>query len=302
MKIIFILIFLLLSFGNVFAADTPNDPLYAEYTDNANAFCSNISQPWSDWKKNNLLKIDRINYLSINTNCYEDPKKKDCFKYYKNYLDGIKADSSKILTIGSDTNPEFLEAASYVYKETMNNIYVCAVINTKIRIIDNLLKKIPTTQSNTKKKYEQQLQILKKKDCRGIQDMSELSLRKAILDNTTYQYCNYRYYLYYLDQASRESIRSYYNALDGEKGDNLEYMTQLINKTSAKITNEIDHIKEIFPQAMFAFSEFEKTYASHVVLEFILQDYIDLRVSLKKLLNPIGQVIYKASNAQAPMH
>ena len=49
---------------------------------------------------------------------------------------------------------------------------------------------------------------------------------------------------------------------------------------------------------MVAFTEFEKTYASHVVLEFILQDYINLRDSLKQVMNPIGQVIYKASNKQ----
>lgn len=67
-----------------------------------------------------------------------------------------------------------------------------------------------------------------------------------------------------------------------------------------KITQEIAHTREVFPQAMVAFTEFEKTYASHIVLEFILQDYIDLRDSLKKLLNPIGQVIYKISNAQSP--
>jgi hypothetical protein len=86
------------------------------------------------------------------------------------------------------------------------------------------------------------------------------------------------------------------------KKKNTEFVALEINQVSSKITTEINHTKEIFPQAMVAFSEFEKTYASHVLLEFILQDYIDLRVSLKKLLNPIGQVIYKASNAQAPMH
>lgn len=33
---------------------------------------------------------------------------------------------------------------------------------------------------------------------------------------------------------------------------------------------------------------------------FILEDYVLLRDSLKKVMNPLGQVIYKASNAQSP--
>ena len=51
---------------------------------------------------------------------------------------------------------------------------------------------------------------------------------------------------------------------------------------------------------MIAFTEFEKTYAAHIILTFIQQDYLALRESLKQLLNPIGQVIYKISNAQSP--
>ncbi len=73
-----------------------------------------------------------------------------------------------------------------------------------------------------------------------------------------------------------------------------------IARSRNKLIQEITHVKEIYPQAMVAFNEFEKTYASHIVLVFILEDYIKLRDSLKKLMNPIGQLIYKISNAQKP--
>jgi hypothetical protein len=190
----------------------------------------------------------------------------------------------------------------------MGAIYTCAVINTKIRIIDTLLTKIPSTQSNLKKKLQQQSILLKRniddKHCRVLTDTSELSMKKALLDNTTYQYCNYRQYLFYLNSASKQSLNIYYSGTTSNNRsnplENTESVAQKIAQSANKITNEINHTKEIFPQAMVAFNEFEKTYASHIILEFILQDYIDLRESLKRVMNPIGQVIYKASNAQSP--
>jgi len=190
----------------------------------------------------------------------------------------------------------------------MGVIYTCAVINAKIRIIDTLLTKIPSTQSNLKEKLQQQSGLLQKnienEHCREVKDTSELSMKKSLLDNTTYQYCNYRQYLFYLNSASKQSLDVYYSGSTSNNRssplDNTEAVAQKIAQSANKITNEISHTKEIFPQAMVAFNEFEKTYASHIVLEFILQDYIDLRESLKRVMNPIGQVIYKASNAQSP--
>lgn len=51
---------------------------------------------------------------------------------------------------------------------------------------------------------------------------------------------------------------------------------------------------------MIAYNEFERTYASHVVMLFILEDYSLLRDSLKKVMNPLGQNKCKSSNAQSP--
>lgn len=190
----------------------------------------------------------------------------------------------------------------------MNTIYACAVMNAKIRIIGTLITKIPTTQSNTKKKLQNQLSVIKKnagEKCRVVYDTSELSIKKILLDNTTYQYCNYRQYLYYLDNASKKSLATYYktngsSASSSSLLTNTDSAAQEIARSAGKITAEIAHTREVYPQAMVAFTEFEKTYASHILLTLILQDYMDLRESLKKLLNPIGQVVYKIINAQSP--
>ena len=192
----------------------------------------------------------------------------------------------------------------------MGAIYACAVMNAKTRIIDTLLTKIPTTKSNLQQKLTKQVSYLKTKmeadGCRIITNTTELSIKKSLLDNATYEYCTYRQYLNYLENASKQSINEYYKVSQKDPNtsvsplDNTELVAREMLKSTNNITSEIAHTKEVFPQAIVAFTEFEKTYASHILLELILQDYLDLRDSLKKLLNPIGQVIYKASNAQSP--
>lgn len=95
----------------------------------------------------------------------------------------------------------------------MSATYACAVINAKIRIVDNMLK-VPSTQSELKKSLTSQLERMRKsvgkKGCRLVDDTTELSIKKTLLDNATYQYCNYRTYLYYLDMASKNSMNDYF--------------------------------------------------------------------------------------------
>jgi hypothetical protein len=53
----------------------------------------------------------------------------------------------------------------------------------------------------------------------------------------------------------------------------------------------------VYDEAFDAYREFEKNYASHVLLVLIEDRYLLLREYLRDTMNPIGQVIYKASNA-----
>ncbi len=304
-KFLSILLLATLSFEGVFAEDTidlPDLMSYERYQQNVEAYCKPTqSNLWVDWEKDSLIKIEQVKYADISKSTGDES--------YKNYLKTIKADSSFIDATALTNGPTFLEKASYVYRETMGAVYACAVMNAKVRIIDNLLKKIPTTQSNIKQKLTNQLTYTRKsmgtQGCREVANTSELSFKKSLLDNTTYQYCNYRHYLNYLENASKQSLNDYYKS-KGATGSGQSILRDTdsgakeIMKSTTKISQEVAHSREVFPQAMVAFSEFEKTYASHILLEFILQDYMNLRDSLKKLLNPIGQVIYKASNAQSP--
>ena len=192
----------------------------------------------------------------------------------------------------------------------MGTIYKCAVLEAKLKIINNLLTKIPSNGSdNIRINLNTQVEMIRKSIesayCRDISDQpSELSMKGVLLDNTMYQYCTYQYYLNYLDYNAKNALNTYFQDSKNSSGSTLLYSTDIaasyIARQSNRIGDELEHIKIIYPQALVAYTEFERTYASHIVLMFILQDYVTLRTSLKKLLNPIGQVIYKASNAQSP--
>ena len=283
---------------------------YTDYTNNVTNYCQlqanipNKANLWNGWESDSLIKLKQVSYADITKQDIGD-------KAYIGYLSSIKSDPNRINSINLlSASPNFLDKASYVYAETMNTIYACAVLNAKIKIIKNILENIPTNQSNIKLEMQKQLSIARSRIdplfCRNISDgTNETSIKKQLLDNTMYQYCTYRYYLYYLESASKNNMNTYFA---GKKGDTTT-PPQLATTDSAatylqlqgnRITQEIAHVKEIFPQALVAYTEFERTYGSHIILTFIFQDYVDLRDTIKNLLNPIGQVIYKASNAQSP--
>ncbi|MDP2103758.1 MAG: hypothetical protein Q8K26_02455, partial [Candidatus Gracilibacteria bacterium] len=279
---------------------------YEFYKQSVENFCKPTDvHLWSDWKDESLISKETVEYADISKEKTGDTK-------YKEFLVKIKSDPSRIDMINlTNPAPNFLDKAGFVYKETMGTVYACAVLNAKVKIIKSLLDNVTIAKSNIKQGLEKQRNMITKqidnKFCRNISEgTQELSIKKILLDNTTYQYCNYRQYLYYLDYASRNNLDLYFkskNIPNGTTDSSLLKETDgtatYIKYQNEHIRREITHVKEIFPQAMVAYTEFERTYASHIILELILQDYIDLRATLKQLLNPIGQVIYKISNCQS---
>jgi hypothetical protein len=152
MKFLFLVLLLVFPVDAIFAESQIGT--YEFYKESVDNFCKPTDPAlWSNWKDNSFLKQEQVFYADIT-------KKDDGDKEYKRYLSAIKTDPSQIDSFQFSLKPAFLEKASYVYKETMGTIYACAVINTKIRIINNLLM-VPTTQSNLKKKLKGQLSYMR---------------------------------------------------------------------------------------------------------------------------------------------
>jgi hypothetical protein len=144
---------------------------------------------------------------------------------------------------------------------------------------------------------------MNERGCRVIQNTSEsdpYTTRKILLDNLTMNYCDYRLYLTYLGQsiAYNNLPTPYQNSPLSQAPYAVSSYISNISNLSDKISQEVEHSKMVYNQTLSAFSDFEQAYPIHVVLNFILQDYILLQTNFTRLINPIGQFIYKASNAQ----
>lgn len=67
-----------------------------------------------------------------------------------------------------------------------------------------------------------------------------------------------------------------------------------------QIARESKRAQDLYKLSFQSFSEFERTYELHLWLTVLYEDFINIRDNFKRLLNPIGQVIYKIVNAQSP--
>ncbi len=212
-----------------------------------------------------------------------------------------------------------VSAASEAYKERVNAVFACAQIGFKIRIHDRIIASVrgeDAASGNLVRRIEDQTRMLRQEaNKRGCADLSSTQskdnvyLKKDVLDNAFYQYCDYRHYLSYLKTNGASRLAEFREAgktLAPEGAPaaaaplSSEEAVAGIVEASSRIDREIAHTKEVFPNALLAYQEFERTYGPHVALLILTEDYRLLRDSLKQVMNPLGQVIYKASNAQSP--
>ncbi len=54
------------------------------------------------------------------------------------------------------------------------------------------------------------------------------------------------------------------------------------------------------PRAMLAYQEMSRTYAAHLMLVIVYDDYVRLRDNLSKYMNATSQLFEKAYNAMTP--
>jgi len=334
-------------FSSVYAEDCSQEELsnaiwYRKFECQVDTIC----KKW-DWyaQKSNLIKVVKIPYPKI-----EQFYEKNGLKQLKTTISSLGSEFT--LAFGSadesgteDITPDLVfRVSSGVYKETMNSIYRCAILNTKLNIGNSIIKivKNPDASAVTKKVKEDAKRIaelMTDYGCRNISTASnkvstdtkspewelsagpEPSIKKELLDNTTYQYCTYRYYLSYLRDQYENNLpvfikwTEYKNKaevqakLDKEKSgfdkffnnmSTAEKMAAYIVSNTSQVDQEITKIRQTYKTALIAYGEFERTYGIHILLTFIYEDYRMLRDNLRSMLNPIGQVIYKIQNAQSP--
>ncbi len=210
------------------------------------------------------------------------------------------------------------EEIKSLYRENMNSIYQCALLDAQERWLktakDKLLKvdttwKIKTNVEQRINSLENKLEAKKNAlNCKWWWNNNSAWLFKkdVVLNETTYELCKYSFYLDYL--------KWYYSNVENiswitKKDQELMWtwtQSMVIKKIwedfwniQSMINNEINHTYKIFPLAFNAYNEYENNFQIHFILTIIREDYIVVRDLLAKVLWPINQLVYKIKDCMS---
>lgn len=267
-------------------------------------YCSNIASceaynPTKSWLW--IIKIQTIPFTPVMTQWSAAWISIDAYwELYRNYLTSIEQNNSPYLWVRP------LEQAKVVYTETQNAIYNCAVLRTKLKVWESILQLIKNNDtSNITQKINSQNKTINKeildKKCNPPWNKTA-SYNQVLIENITYHYCNYRFYLNYLSvfptyNVSQSTISNKVQKPGQDRYNTANALTNL-KKQSNLVAKEIEHSKQIYNISFSAFSELESTYGLHIMLLLIYDDYVQIKKNFSKILNPISQLVYKIPQAQ----
>lgn len=276
MKKFFIAIFIFSLFlGKIFADETTyiNKSWYELYKEiiQSDQYCAQYKKTDSSFK--NIVNLDESKYFID--------------------LDSSKAKNFKIW--------DDLKTAKKDFEKNMDTIFGCATYSAYYRALETIQKDLIKNNSKLKwrleSKLKQKMNELKNKasklewKCKINSDTG--FVKKAVLQQTTYEFCKYNYYLEYLKDRSYNIS----NIVDTNQSVWINVVTQKFDEKINAINIEMERANNAFPTALKAFADFENNISAHILLELLKEDYIVFRKWLHKTLNPINQVVYKISNA-----
>ncbi len=212
-------------------------------------------------------------------------------------LDGLKA----------------LEIARIEYRWVMNDLFACAVIDSRILILKDLQEKIrskfPTPNSELTNKLNNEAnrleQIRETMIYCTAPKSSDIPIEIQIKNTSTRQYCHFSHYLNYLKEHLEKNNAVFMNTEkvvgsgDGtEIPENTNDWVNQMRLRQTQIENELIRAKRTPVRALLAFKEMRRTYPIHIMLVVLLDDYLRLRENLNRYLNANSQLFEKMDNAQ----
>ncbi len=265
---------------------------------NASSDCENITD---DFKKYEC-RSEKI--------CKKYDENKKVFNFEK-YKDANTYKESEVnVLVSSGLEDKVAKKVVSIYKENMNSIYKCAIIQVQKNSILNIKQKLLSLDKtwDIKKSFEPKVEdlinkldmISKSSQCLNI-DKQTIFNKLSILRQTTYLTCDYSFYMEYLKTYYSDPINILWLDKKQIEENNLDYATKdvanKIKNIQKKLDTEVNHAYKTFPIAFNAYSEYENNFPIHFLLELIKEDYNIFRNKLHEVLNPINQVVYKISNA-----
>lgn len=272
-----------------------NETLYEQYLNNISNRCEK-----ADYYINQATDVE--NQPVLQTEDYLSPKEYMSKSFLKKTKLKFKTDDKALL-------PFVVAKAKYRFDQ--NQIYKCGIYQsqiTSLKIVSNLLK-IDSTwalKDRLENKIKSKIEIIETKrdkiEC--IKDKWLKLFKKKILDQSTYEYCKYSYYLKFLDYYYADIKNLFW--ITPWEADDLEDkkidISSITNKRSEileKIKNEKKHTNKMYDFAFDAYVQYENYLQIHIILELLKDDFIVLRTKLYQTLNPINQVVYKIINAMS---
>lgn len=206
-----------------------------------------------------------------------------------------------------------IDNAKNLYRENMNNIYKCAILQSQ----KNSLNLFKTKLIWIEKWWELKSKMLNKVWerinridsefsrlwCKWI-EKDQIVNKNAVLSQATNELCKHVSYMEYLLEYNKNIKNALW--IDDEsinETDDTQYPVEMVSQKmlekKTKVDEEISHSYKVFPVAFNAYSEYENNYTLHIFLELIREDFLILRDKIHQALNPINQVVYKISNAMS---
>lgn len=287
---------------------------FEEYQTSATYFCDNTEAEWNKtsrvvW----VLTYPELRAENVNT-WMEDMITQEKTPLGKQYLEAA-LDPGYIWEFDGY---KAIEVAQRVYHARMDSLFDCAVIESRIGIIEWLKKaQALKWQSEIINKLTKELTILstQQKQCLpNEQEVVNTSTVPAVIsrgvtmrmvNTATLQYCHYRKYLSYLDSNINQNIAG---TLDEETRigevaepttpENSEKMAAELISRQLQMREEISKADRSLPRAILAYQEMQRTYAAHLLLVIVYDDYVRLRDNLHRYMSPVSQLFKKAFNAQ----
>lgn len=196
----------------------------------------------------------------------------------------------------------------------MNELFACAVIDSRKQILSNLQKQIqtkfPSSNNELKMQFDKEIKRLAELrktmiSCKSEKD-STIPTETQIKNTATAQFCHFNYYLLYLQsqlQSNNAQFMKIESAIGNGSGttiaENSEAWNRELRKRQSQIQDELARAKDTLPRAIRTFQEMKTTYPIHIMLTIIYDDYIRLRGNLSRYLNANSQLFEKMYNAQA---
>ncbi len=229
-------------------------------------------------------------------------------KFYEKDISSHKI-KGEIMGLGLiKENNENIQRAKKLYRQNQNTIYRCSLINSQISVFEEVKKTINSTdktgliKERVTRKLERKKEKLKKiaqKDCILIHTNSnnKKQIKKIVLDQSTLELCNYRYYLEYLNSRAKNDIKDSFP-------DNKDYVSsklieELVLEKRNEIKEEIKTSLKVYPLAFDSYIQYDSFFKMHIILGLLKEDYSIFRDKLYLTLHPINQLVYKIINAQS---